>query len=220
MQAFILLGAPGTGKGTAAEDLVRATQLIHLSTGDMLRAAIKAGSEVGRTAQSYMEKGALVPDEVIIDIVRDRLAQGGDGDRYLFDGFPRTQAQATKLDAMLGDHNASVNGVFLLDLDEEIIYERIEGRRICRQCGAVYHVTNLPPAREGICDQCEGELYQRKDDNRETISNRLAVYHEQTEDLVGYYEARGVLQRVSADGPRHDTRDLILSKIEATAPGS
>lgn len=218
---IILLGAPGSGKGTTASDvLAEAPGLIHLSTGDMLRDALKAGSAVGLEAKSYMERGALVPDEVVVKIVAERLQGGAPDARYLFDGFPRTLDQARALDAFLSESgNGRVNHVFLLDVPQDVLVDRIAGRLICRACGAVYHRTNIPPKHEGVCDQCGGELYQRADDNRETVLNRLAVYEEQTASLIGYYEEQGVLHRIAGTS-REAAARFILDRVCPSADAS
>ncbi|HRT04492.1 MAG TPA: adenylate kinase [Kiritimatiellia bacterium] len=213
MKAIILLGAPGAGKGTLAEGVKNATAFIHVSTGDMLRAAIKAGSPTGLEAKAFMEKGELVPDEVILRIVGERLAQGRPDDQYMFDGFPRTLEQARRLDDVLAGLGGAVNQVFLLEVPTPVIVSRLSGRRICKGCGAVYHVTNIPSKVEGICDQCGGALYQRPDDSEATVLNRLEVYQRQTASLIDFYERKGVLVRVNAGtNPQAATAEL-LSKL-------
>jgi len=200
LEAIILLGAPGSGKGTTADDLKAAVPgLTHVSTGNMLREALQAESEVGLEAKKFMDKGELVPDEVVMKIVSDRLDAGPSDARYIFDGFPRTCEQARLLDAFLEeDDRGKVSHVFLLEVPTEILVDRIAGRLICRDCGAVYHVTNIPPKVEGVCDECGGELYQRADDNRETVLNRLEVYNNQTASLIDYYAQKNVLRRLKA----------------------
>ena len=213
MKAIILLGAPGAGKGTLAEGVKGATDYIHVSTGDMLRAAIKAGSKTGLEAKAYMEKGELVPDGVIMRIVGERLAQGKPTDKYMFDGFPRTSEQARQLDVTLEKLGAAVNQVFLLEVPTPAIVSRLSGRRICKSCGAVYHVTNIPPKQEGICDQCGGPLYQRPDDSEATVLNRLEVYQRQTASLIDFYEKKGILVRINAGtNPQAATAEL-MSKL-------
>ena len=197
MKAIILLGAPGAGKGTIAEGIKAATDYIHVSTGDMLRAAVKAGRPVGLEAKAFMEKGELVPDEVIIGLVSDRMDREGVGARFMFDGFPRTLRQAELLDEAVAARSGRVSHVILLEVPRELLISRIAGRRICRGCGAVYHVRNIPPKAEGVCDRCGGELYQRADDNEATVANRLDVYERQTAALVDHYRAKGVLDAVS-----------------------
>ena len=213
MKAIILLGAPGAGKGTLAEGVKTATDYLHVSTGDMLRAAIKAGSATGLEAKAYMEKGELVPDDVILRIVGERLAQGRSDDKYMFDGFPRTLEQARQLDVTLGKLGAAVNQVFLLEVPTPVIVSRLSGRRICKGCGAVYHVTNIPSKVAGVCDQCGGALYQRPDDSEATVLNRLEVYQRQTASLVDFSEKKGVLVRINAGtNPQAATAEL-MSKL-------
>ena len=213
MKAIILLGAPGAGKGTLAEGVKNATSFIHVSTGDMLRAAIKAGSPTGLEAKAFMEKGELVPDDVILRIVGERLAQGRPDDQYMFDGFPRTLEQARRLDDVLAGLGGAVDQVFLLEVPVPVIVSRLSGRRICKGCGAVYHVTNIPSKVEGVCDQCGGPLYQRPDDSEATVLNRLDVYQRSTASLIDFYEKKGVLVRVNAGtNPQAATAEL-LSKL-------
>ena len=213
MQAIILLGAPGAGKGTLAEGVKNATDFIHVSTGDMLRAAVKAGSPTGREAKAYMEKGELVPDDVILRIVGERLAQGAPADKYMFDGFPRTLEQARQLDATLATLGAAINQVFLLDVPVPVIVSRLSGRRICKSCGAVYHLTNIPPKQAGVCDKCGGPLFQRPDDSEATVLNRLEVYQRQTASLIDFYEKKGILVRINAGtNPQAATAEL-MSKL-------
>ncbi len=213
MNTIILLGAPGAGKGTLAEGVRAATDFIHVSTGDMLRAAIKAGTSTGLEAKAFMDKGELVPDEVILRIVRERLAQGRPSDRYMFDGFPRTLEQARGLDETLAELNGRVNQVFLLEVPTPVIVSRLSGRRICKSCGAVYHVTNIPSKVEGVCDQCGGPLYQRPDDSEETVLNRLEVYQRQTASLIDFYETKGVLVRINAGTTPRDATAELLAKL-------
>ena len=210
MQAIILLGAPGAGKGTLAEGVRNATDYIHVSTGDMLRAAIKAGSQTGLEAKAFMDKGELVPDSVIMRIVSERLAQGQPTDKYMFDGFPRTLEQARQLDEVLAKLGSAVNQVFLLEVPTPVIVSRLSGRRICKTCGAVYHVTNIPPKKEGICDKCGGPLYQRPDDEEATVLNRLDVYQRQTASLIDFYDQKGILIRINAGtNPQAATAELL-----------
>jgi adenylate kinase len=213
MRAIILLGAPGAGKGTVAEDLRERTDYAHVSTGDMLREAVKAGKPVGLEAKSYMEKGELVPDDVILRLVEERLEAGGKDAAYLFDGFPRTRVQAEMLDRALEGHGGRVNHVFLLSVPTEVLVERIAGRRICRGCGAVYHVKNIPPKVEGVCDACGGELYQRPDDNEETVRNRIDVYRNQTETLIEYYRDRNLLLEIDGAQAKEQTVDCMMSRL-------
>lgn len=221
MLAIILLGAPGAGKGTIAEGIKAATEYVHVSTGDMLRAAVKAGKPVGLEARSYMEKGELVPDAVIMRIVTERLEEGRADEKYMFDGFPRTTEQARLLDEVLIAHGGRITRVFLLDVPREILVDRLAGRRVCRSCGAVYHVRNIPPRVEGVCDACGGELYQRPDDTEVTVLNRLDVFKKQTESLIAYYRDKGVLTKVDAGQAKEKTQAEIVAALrEAEAAGS
>ena len=213
MKAIILLGAPGAGKGTIAEGIKNATPYLHVSTGDMLRAAVKAGKPVGLEAKSYMEKGELVPDSVIMRIVTERLEEGSPDDKYMFDGFPRTTEQARLLDDVLNSHGGRVDKVFLLDVAKEILVDRLAGRRVCRNCGAVYHVRNIPSKKEGICDQCGGPLYQRPDDTEATVLNRLDVFKKQTASLIDYYEGRKILVKVDAGKSKEKTQREIIGML-------
>ena len=209
MEAVILLGAPGAGKGTVAEDIKARLQFIHVSTGDMLREAIKAGRPLGVQAKAYMDRGELVPDELIVGLVTERMEQGSPNDRYLLDGFPRTTRQADMLETALSKYSSRVTHVFLLEVARSLLIERLSGRRICRQCGAVYHMTNMPPKKEGVCDQCGGEIYQRPDDNATTVANRLDVFANQTAGLISYYEQKGLLRRVDSTD-RLETEEEIV----------
>lgn len=211
MKTIILLGAPGAGKGTIAEGIRNESPFIHVSTGDMLREAVKNGTVVGRQAEGYMKRGELVPDDVIVGIVGERLARGERDCAYMFDGFPRTLDQARLLDQELLKYGARVDKVFLLDAPRELLIARLTGRRVCRKCGQGYHVINIPPKKEGICDLCGGELYQRTDDCEATILNRLDVYTKQTASLIAYYEQKGSLMRVDAARPRQATVAEVLS---------
>lgn len=198
----ILMGAPGAGKGTNAKRIASYYNIPHISTGDMFREAIKNKTPLGVLAQDYMNKGLFVPDEVTIGLVKDRLSQDDCASGYLLDGFPRTIAQAEALSALGKESGREVNHVLNIEVPEEILIDRISGRRVCKKCGAPYHVRNLKPKVEGVCDLCGGELYQRKDDNEETLKERLNEYHKQTEPLIAYYKNLGVTKDL--DG----TKDL------------
>ena len=211
MKTIILLGAPGAGKGTIAEGIRNESAFIHVSTGDMLREAVKNGTVVGRQAEGYMKRGELVPDDVIVGIVGERLERGARDLAYMFDGFPRTLDQARLLDETLARYASKVDKVFLLDAPRDLLLARLTGRRVCRKCGQSYHVINIPPKKEGICDLCGGELYQRADDSESTILNRLEVYTKQTESLISYYEKKGVLVRVDSARQRQATVAEILA---------
>jgi len=212
----VLLGAPGAGKGTQAQRVCDRMDLVHLSTGDLLRAAVAEGTDAGREAKRFMEAGELVPDEVVFGVLFDRLAGGVDD--FLLDGFPRNRAQAEELDRRLREANTPLDVVVRLEVPDERLAARITGRRICRGCGRNYHVEFLPPGEEGVCDACGGELYQRSDDTAETVAQRLAVYHEQTTPLIAYYREKGVLDSIDGDRePGAVTADLegVLSRYVA-----
>jgi len=198
MDAIILLGAPGSGKGTAAEKVKTLCGYQHVSTGDMLREAVKAKTPLGIEADGYMKRGELVPDALIMKLVDARLDQGRATDRYMFDGFPRTTAQAEMLEALFIRRSGRVTHVFLLDAPRRVLMQRLTGRRLCRSCGAGYHVTNIPPKVAGVCDKCGGDLYQRADDSEATIANRLDVYARQTEALIEWYSRKGLLAKVDS----------------------
>lgn len=184
---IVFMGPPGAGKGTQAEKIIETYQIPHISTGDMFRKAIKDQTELGMEAKRYMDQGALVPDHVTIGIVKDRLSESDCKSGFLLDGFPRTVDQAKALDEILTSLDSKIDYVINIDVDLNILKERLTGRRICRSCGATYHKIFNPSAVEGVCDKCGGELYQRKDDNEETVGNRLDVYVNQTKPLLDYY---------------------------------
>lgn len=198
MKVIILMGAPGSGKGTTAERIGEAGYK-HVSTGDMLRAAVKNGTVLGLEADAYMKKGELVPDGLIIKLIEDLLDHGSDNAAYMFDGFPRTIAQADLLDEALKGRGSAIDKVFFLDVPRAVLIQRLTGRRICRSCGASFHVVNIKPKKDGVCDACGGELYQRADDSEKTIENRLDVYNKQTESLIVRYEKVGNLYRLDGD---------------------
>lgn len=196
---IILMGGPGAGKGTQAVGLVEKYNIPHISTGDMFRAAIKDGTELGLKAKSFMDAGGLVPDEVTIGIVAERLAQPDCAKGFLLDGFPRTLAQGNALGDILDRLGMKLDGVINIEVDEKILIPRLTGRRVCRKCGASYHMVFNPPQQEGVCGQCGGELYQRSDDTVETAQNRLDVYNKQTEPLIAFYTEKGLLKRINGD---------------------
>ncbi|EMT45665.1 MULTISPECIES: adenylate kinase [Anoxybacillus] len=198
---LVLMGLPGAGKGTQAEKIVEKYKIPHISTGDMFRAAMKEGTELGLKAKSYMDRGDLVPDEVTIGIVRERLSKDDCQNGFLLDGFPRTVAQAEALETLLQQLNRSIDYVINIEVDKNILMERLTGRRICKECGATYHLVFNPPAQAGVCDKCGGELYQRADDNEATVANRLEVNMKQSQPLLDFYAAKGYLRNI--DGQQH-----------------
>lgn len=206
----ILMGPPGAGKGTQAAVLVERFNIPHISTGDMFRAAMKAGTPLGLKAKEYMEAGALVPDEVTIGIVADRLAESDCAQGFLLDGFPRTVAQADALGQILNKMGIRLDGVLNISVAEEKLIARLTGRRVCRKCGATYHVLFNPPPQEAVCGECGGELYQRADDTVETAKNRLAVYNQQTEPLIAYYRQQGLLKDIEGDQEINKVLEDIL----------
>lgn len=210
---LVLMGLPGAGKGTQAERIVDDYGIPHISTGDMFRAAMKEETQLGLEAKSFIDKGELVPDEVTIGIVRERLGKNDCEQGFLLDGFPRTVAQAEALEEILKDLGRTINYVINIKVDKDALMERLTGRRICKNCGATYHLVFNPPAKENVCDKCGGELYQRADDNAETVSTRLEVNLKQTEPLLNFYSEKGYLANI--DGAKHindvyaDIKDLL-----------
>ncbi len=208
---IILVGPPGAGKGTQAEKIVVKWNVAHISTGDILRANVKAGSELGKTAKKFMDAGGLVPDDVIVGMMRDRLAEKDCENGFILDGFPRTVPQAEALAKLLAELKIELDGVILLDVADEIVVERLCGRRMCRKCGKIFHIKFNPSKSGESCDACGSELYQRDDDKEEVIRARLSVYHTQTAPLIDYYDREGLLLRIDATA----TTEKILSDIEA-----
>lgn len=196
MLRTVLLGPPGAGKGTQAVKIVEKYNIPHISTGDIFRENIKNGTELGKKAQEYMNKGELVPDDLVIDLATSRLLEDDCKNGFLLDGFPRTVYQAEKLDAFLEDHGLKLDTVIDIEVEKEELITRLTGRRVCKACGASFHVVNIPPKTEGICDICGGELFQRADDTVETVENRIEVYNQQTMPLVDYYRAAGNIATV------------------------
>ncbi|ACM60819.1 adenylate kinase [Caldicellulosiruptor bescii] len=210
---LILLGAPGAGKGTQAEYLSKRFSIPHISTGDILRENVKNETELGKKAKEYMDKGLLVPDEIVIEIVKDRLSKEDCKNGFLLDGFPRTIAQAEALDKVLEELGQKIDKVLNIEVPDEKILERMSGRRICKNCGASFHVIYRPPQKEGVCDVCGGELYQREDDKEETVKKRLEVYHAQTQPLIDYYKAKGLLVVAYGQEEIADTTKEVLKAL-------
>ncbi len=197
---IILMGLPGAGKGTQAEKIVATYGIPHISTGDMFRAAMQQETELGLKAKSFMDKGELVPDEVTNGIVKERLQQADTEKGFLLDGFPRTQAQAEALDKILAELNRSIDAVINIEVNPEILMQRLTGRIICRNCGSTYHKTNNPPKVEGTCDRCGShDFYQREDDKPETVENRIQINIEQSKPILNYYKAKGILRNVDGE---------------------
>jgi len=214
---LVLMGLPGAGKGTQAEKIVEKYNIPHISTGDMFRTAIKDGTELGIQAKSFMDQGALVPDEVTIGIVRERLSKDDCKKGFLLDGFPRTVAQAEALENILTDLDRQINFVINIDVDKDILMERLTGRRICKSCGSTYHLVFNPPAKEDTCDRCGGELYQRADDNAETVQNRLDVNLKQTQPLLDFYGEKGYLQNINGQQDINKVFEDVDALLEGLA---
>ena len=207
---IILIGAPGSGKGTQAENIMQKYPIAHISTGDILRANVKAGTELGKNAKGYMESGKLVPDEVIIAMVESRLQEPDCKDGFILDGFPRTKNQAKALDLILEKLDISLDAIVQLDVDDETVVKRLTTRRVCKSCGEIYNILSKSAKIEGICDKCGGEVIQRKDDIESVIRNRLTVFHEQTAPLIDYYRSKDLLVSVDAAGGK----DVVLKLLE------
>lgn len=208
---IILLGAPGAGKGTQAAVLAEHYNIPTISTGNIIREALRTGTEMGKKAKSYMDAGQLVPDEVVIGIVKDRLAEDDCKNGFILDGFPRTIPQAEALDKM----GVNIEYVVDIEVSDERIINRLSGRRVCQDCGRPYHLVNLKPKTDGVCDACGGTLVQRKDDHIDTIKNRLEIYHKETEPLVDYYKKQGKLSVVHGSENVEDTMADMMKVFEA-----
>ena len=212
---LLIIGAPGVGKGTMSNLLIQDCKLVHVSTGDMLRAAIKNETPVGKLAQQYMEKGQLVPDEVIHNIIVERLSQDDIKQGFLFDGYPRTKAQAIDLDKILSELNLKIDGVLNLQIDDEVVVKRITGRRTCPKCGTIYNIYYGPSKQEGICDKCGSELSVRKDDNEESLKERLQEFHKNTQPVVDYYRESNLVYDLNAD----QSIESVYGSIKAVLEG-
>lgn len=211
---FVLLGGPGAGKGTQAKMLKGKYDLPHISTGDIFRANIKRNTELGKEAKKYIDKGLLVPDKLVVDLVINRIAEEDCKNGYIFDGFPRTIPQATAFDKELESYSDGIDLVINIEVEDENIIRRMSGRRACLKCGATYHLEHIPPKKEGICDVCGSNIVLRDDDKPETVRNRLAVYHEQTQPLIDYYNNKGNLISVDGSRPVEDIHKEITDYIE------
>jgi adenylate kinase len=212
---IILLGEPGSGKGTCSIGLMGKYGIPQISTGDMLRAAVREETPLGRQAQEFMKKGELVPDSVVIGLIQDRLQRPDAAKGFILDGFPRTVPQAQTLEKMLKEMGMPLTVVLKIEVPREVLMERLTGRRVCTGCGAVFNVATLPPKVEGICDRCGKELIQRTDDKPETIANRLVVYRKDTAPLIRFYEEKGLLKRVSCDCCVEEVQKRLSQTLEA-----
>lgn len=212
---LVLLGAPGAGKGTQAKKLIEKYGIPQISTGDILRKAVADAAPLGKEAKSYMDKGELVPDSVVIGLVKERIAQDDCKRGYILDGFPRNTSQADTLDKVLAEMNAPLDVALSVDVGKDYLMKRLTGRRTCKACHQMYNVFFSPPLKEGVCDKCGGELYQRDDDKEETIKKRLDVYESQTAPLIEYYSGKGILHSVQGEGNIDDIFKEICSLLEA-----
>jgi len=208
---LIFLGGPGSGKGTQAKKLVEKFGLVHISTGDLLRKAMKEGTELGKTAKKYVDAGDLVPDEVILGMIKEKLNEIDEG--FIFDGFPRTLEQAGGLEGILSEMNMDIDKVVNLNVNDDLIVERLGARRMCKTCGFEYNLKTRPPKKEGICDLDGGELYQRSDDNEETIKNRLTLYHDKTQPIEDFYRKSGKLVDIDGSGSFDDVFNSIVESV-------
>jgi len=212
---IVLLGPPGAGKGTQARVLAERLKFPHISTGDLLRQNVSAGTDLGLEAKGYMEKGALVPDELVNKMLARRFDLPDVKSGFILDGYPRNLKQAKALDEILKNISSGIDLVFYLDTSEAVIVQRLTGRRVCKSCGSNFHVKNMPPKQSGICDNCQGVLYQRSDDNESTIRNRLEVYNKESAPLINYYNSAGKLKSLNADGEAGIVLDEMAQLIQA-----
>ncbi len=210
---LVILGPPGAGKGTQADFIVKKYNIVHISTGDIFRENIKNHTKLGEKAKSYMDKGLLVPDELVIDLVEDRLAKDDCKDGFLLDGFPRTVAQGVSLDAFLDRQDKSLTKVINIDVKPEILIERAVGRRVCKSCGSTFHIKYNPPKEDGICDNCHEKLIQRDDDTENTVKTRIKVYFEQTAPLIDYYKAQDLLLNINGESDIKKVFDDIVQGL-------
>ncbi len=211
---IVLFGPPGAGKGTQAKFISEEFNIPHISTGDILRENVREGTPLGKKAKAYMDKGELVPDNILIDIIKDRLQKPDTRKGFLLDGYPRTLKQAEALDRILDDINKNLDSVVNVDVSASELVRRLSGRRTCRSCGATYHIKSNPPKVPGICDQCGGELYQRADDTEAAIKNRIEVYKKQTQPLIDYYKKKGLLIDIDGEREIDEVRSDIMKALE------
>lgn len=211
---LVILGPPGAGKGTQADYIINKYHIAHISTGDIFRENIKNNTQLGKKAKSYMDKGLLVPDEVVIEIVQDRISKDDCKDGFLLDGFPRTVAQAVSLDAELDKMNSGLDKVINIDVNSDILIDRAVGRRVCKTCGATYHVKFNPPKEEGKCDRDKTDLIQRDDDVEDTVKTRIKVYFDQTTPLIDYYKAQGLLLNIDGSKTIEEVSEDIKEGLE------
>lgn len=212
---IIMLGAPGAGKGTQAKQIADKYSIPHISTGDIFRANLKAGTELGKKAKEYMDQGLLVPDELTCDLVMDRIGQDDCKNGFVLDGFPRTIPQAEALDSALAKISQSMDYAIDVDVPDENIVNRMSGRRACLNCGATYHIVSIPTKVEGVCDRCGSQVVLRDDDQPETVKKRLDVYHEQTQPLIDYYKKQNILKTVDGTQPMEKVFDAIVEILGA-----
>ncbi len=212
---IILLGPPGSGKGTQAKEIIEKHSIPQISTGDLLREAVKNETELGKKAKEYMDAGKLVPDEVVVGMVKERLQKDDCQNGFILDGFPRTVPQAEALDQTLSEVGKKIDNVLSIEVPDSEVVERLSGRRTCENCGTMYHVKFNPPKQEGVCDKCGGKLYQRDDDNEKTIKNRLQVYHDQTSPLKDYYSKKGLVKEIEGVGDIAQIKQAVLNALES-----
>jgi len=211
---IVLLGPPGAGKGTLATALKESLGLLHISTGDILRVEMKNNTPLGQEAKRYVESGGLVPDELVTRLIKNKLESDPKAKKgFLMDGFPRTLKQAQDLDKILEELKTPVDWTLCLEASMSVVLQRLTGRRVCKNCGALYHIKNMPSQKEGICDKCGGNLYQRTDDNEATITNRMKVYVESTEPIIEYYKSQGKLKILNADQEAQAVKEIALKSL-------
>lgn len=211
---LILLGQPGVGKGTQAVVLAKKLNILNICSGDLLRQAVSQGTELGKRAKDFMDKGELVPDNLVSQLVMERISREDARDDFILDGYPRNINQARELDRMLAGNHQEIDMVIYLTANQDVIIQRLTGRRLCENCQANFHIKNMPPKKEGVCDHCGGKLYQRLDDNEETIKNRLKVYQQTTSPLIEYYRSKNKLKQIPADEEADIVLEVILRELD------